>query len=350
MKIWIDARNFSKNEKIFFLEFLKNLKDNNSWDIFNIYWCDLPKINTENINIVPSEKYCNFFAEQTLFLKKLLNDKNDIIFNFDETFPIFYQNKFIKVIFSLKKLFYPDFDNSKLFNKYSFLSTFKNNLKKSNKIICFHNKTKEEINEKLNINEAKIEVIDSFFYKTSKSDSLVNIKSKYLLKWDYIIYNSWIWNSKNLKKFLEAFLDVTKVYNNLNLFIIWNQAAKDIELRENILSLNLTNNVTFIWEINSKELKSYYSQALFLVHPVSYENFALNLSEPLNYNTPILASNLQEISSIFQNEIKYFNPLYKNDISKVILENISKNKKVDYVKILEKYDCKSFVQNLLKTI
>lgn len=350
MKIWIDARNFSKIEKIFFTEFLKNLKDNNSWDIFNIYWCDLPKINTENINIIPSEKYCSFFAEQTLFLKKLLDDKNDIVINFDETFPIFYSKKFVKVIFSLKKLFYPDLDNSKLFNKYSFLSTFKNNLKKSNKIICFHDKTKEEINEKLNISESKIEVIDWFFYKTSKSDSLVNVKSKYLLKWDYIIYNSWIWNSKNLKKFLEAFLDVTKTNPLINLFIIWNQASKDIELRENILNLNLTNNITFVWEINQKELKSYYSQALFLVHPVSYENFALNLSEALNYNTPILASNLQEISSIFQKEIKYFNPLYKNDISKVILENLEKTNKANYTKILEKYNSQSFVKNLLQTI
>lgn len=49
MKIWIDARSFSLKEKKFFIEFIKNLKDYNSWDIFNIYWSDLPKINNPQI-------------------------------------------------------------------------------------------------------------------------------------------------------------------------------------------------------------------------------------------------------------------------------------------------------------
>lgn len=350
MKIWIDARSFSLKEKKFFIEFIKNLKDYNSWDIFNIYWSDLPKINNPQIKIVESKKYINFLSEQTFFLKKLIEDKNDIIINFDETFPIFYNNKIVKIVNSMEKILYPDINNSKFFKKYSFLTTFKINLKKAEKIICFHNKTKEEINEKLNVDENKIYVINSFFYKLKQNESLINIKNKYLLKWDYFIYNSWIWNSKNLKKFLEAFLEVLEINKNLTLFITWNETSKDIELRELIIDLWLTNNIIFTWDLIENEIKSFYNQASFIIHPVIYDAFWISLNQAINYNTKILASKLIEIQSIFWDNIYYFNPLYKNEIKNAILNNLENKKNIDYSKIIEKYNSTDFVKNLLNTL
>jgi hypothetical protein len=88
-----------------------------------------------------------------LFFKKLLNDKNDLVITFNDTFPIFYKKRFVQIITSLEKLLYPTLENSKTFKKHTYQYILKSNLKNSEKIVCFDEKTKKDINEKLNIDE-----------------------------------------------------------------------------------------------------------------------------------------------------------------------------------------------------
>ncbi len=350
MKIWIDARSFSVNEKNFFNEFLKTLKSENTQNVINIYCNWISKINNPNFNIISSKNYVSFWWEQSLFLKRLLKDNNDVVISFEETFPIFYKNRLIQIINSLEQVLYPNIHNAKLFSKYSYLFRKKRNLKHAKKIICYHEKTKKEINEKLNIPENKIEVLKPFFYNSLPSNSLINIKNKHSISWDYLVYNSWVWNSKNIKRLLECLKEINKT-TKLSLIVLWNQASSDIEFREMVINMWLTQNVIFVWEIIDNELWAYYNQSNGLVHPVIYDSFPFCLSEALNYNTPIISSSLEEIESIFGKNIQYFHALSKNDMVQNIWKLLKNEKQSqNYTKILWEYSAKNFVKNLLNII
>jgi hypothetical protein len=98
------------------------------------------------------------FREQTEFLKILKNDNNNLVLFFNHFKPIFYKGQYITFISSLKDIYYMDF--SSYFEKYKYLFLMKKNLKKSYKIICLDQNTKNELIEKFDIKEEGIEVIN----------------------------------------------------------------------------------------------------------------------------------------------------------------------------------------------
>jgi len=103
------------------------------------------------------------------------------LISFEQTFPIFYKSRVIQIIPTLENILFPDLSHTKFFKKYTSLFIIKNSLKKSHKIICFNTQTKNELNEKLNISEEKIEVISPFFPSSPEISSKIDIKTKHCL-------------------------------------------------------------------------------------------------------------------------------------------------------------------------
>jgi hypothetical protein len=154
-----------------------SLKDKTNY--YNIYADSKIKIENENIKIINTEGFKSYFSEQTSFLNRLNKDKNDIVIFFDDNRPIFYNKDSIQIISSLEKILYPNLNYSKFFKKNIYLYTIKSNIKKSKIVVCFDDKTKKDINEKLNIHEKKIKIISGFFSKNMEPTSKIDIKTKH---------------------------------------------------------------------------------------------------------------------------------------------------------------------------
>jgi hypothetical protein len=126
----------------------------------------------------------------TTLFKKLLDAKVDVLINFSSQYPIFYKKNVIQSIFSLESLSYPELNQIKFTEKYKNAFVLKNNLKNATKIITLNQKLKKDLNEKLNIEEEKIEIIPGFFtQKTLEKQVNIDIKAKYVLQNNYIIYD-----------------------------------------------------------------------------------------------------------------------------------------------------------------
>ena len=130
MKIGIDVRNLSIEQKKFSSEFLKYFIEKNEDALVNIY----SVYEFEATRMIKSKSFQGFFGEQVLFLKRLLDDKNDLVITFNDTFPIFYNKRFVQVITSLEKLLYPNIELSKTFKKHTYQTILKTNLKKAEKL------------------------------------------------------------------------------------------------------------------------------------------------------------------------------------------------------------------------
>lgn len=348
MKIWLDFRNFYDKNTFFVNEIIENIK-NDKENIYNIYADIYESFDEPNIKIHLSKKYKNFFWEQISFLNKLKNDQNDIVVFFDDTRPIFYSWKSYQVISSLEKVLYPNLSHTKFLKKYSFLHTIKSNYKNAENLICFDEKTKKDINEKLNIYEWKIKVINWFFTKNKLPTSKIDVKIRHNILWEYIIYDNQIWINKNIKRLLESIKEINKE-EKLNIVFLWNEVSENLETRQIIVNLWIENLCFFAWNIDEKEIWLYYKNSLWVVYPAINDSFPRSLSNAVFFNTNIIASDWDEIKSIFWNKIEYFMPLSTIDMTKKIRELVKKRINNDYSDIKELFNAKNFIIQLNKII
>lgn len=360
MNIWLDLR-FLKKWDIysnFVFKIIQLLIKENTEINYNIY-VDFPfsHINLwkNTKNKIINEKPWSF-KEQTNFLKVLNNNKNDLVIFFNYKKPFWYKKKYILVISDLAEFHYPPIKS--FIQKYFDNFLLNNSTRNANKIICFNQNTKIELNDKLNISEDKIKILTPFYNKKNviKSDPLnMDLNAKYNIKSDYFIYNAWHWNHKNLERLIEIFSNIKKEKSieTLCLIILDDYTVKDVNIRKKIIDSDTSDVIYFIWNINDKEKEIFYKYSKWTIYPVLYESFPFLLEEPLNYNTKILASNLDNIKDIFWDTINYFSPSNNFDMYDKIISLSKAKKRPNYKKIFEEnnlIDCSNKFINLIKGI
>lgn len=299
------------------------------------------------------------FAEQTKFKKILLEDKLSLMIFFNHFKPIFYKKNYILFIWDLKDLFYSNFEN--YIEKYKFLSLMSKNIKNALKIICLDNITKNELVERFNYLESNIFSIDWFFPKNTNYDYIfkddeekdlsVSISTKYNLRNKYFIFSAWDSIEKNYEKLIKVFKRLKEKNYKIDLVFLWSNIWKNINLRNQILSENLQENIHFLGSPSFKEKKLIYKESLWTIFPSLYEAFPFRLTEPLYFDSKILSSNIKKIENIFWENINYFSPISVNSIYNSV-ENFlnSKQKEPYYSEIKQKFTVENTTKQFLEII
>lgn len=290
-----------------------------------------------------------FLSMNTTLFKKLLRSKADILINFSSQYPIFYKKNVIQSIFSLESLSYPELNQIKFSEKYKNAFVLKSNLENATKIITLNEKLKKDLNEKLNIEEEKIEIIPGFFtQKTLEKQVSIDIKAKYVLQNNYIIYDQWVGVSKNIKRFLQAIKEVQKEIP-LHVLFLGNTLSNHLETRQEIISLGIEKKCIFVWHPAENELQSYYSQSIGVFFPHLYDNFPACVETALHFQTPIFISKWYETQLVLWDQAHYFSPLDSSSIQDSLLQANSGVGKIQSKEILKKYDISNFAKHIFDT-
>lgn len=354
IKIWLDLRflkNWDKYSK-FIAILIQHLIHIDTSNIYTLYLSKDIKINfPPSINVKYIEEKPGSFLEQIKFNFLLKKDNNNLMIFFNEKKPLLYKWKYLLFIKDLKELHYKK-EKSTFSEKIEelFLNT---SLKEANKIICFDNQTLNELNEKLNIKENKLEILYPFFTKDKTSDNKIisNIKTKFSIKWEYFIYSWGNWNNKNLSKLVEVINKLNKRKSIVSLVILDQSITEDINFRNDVIEKDIVEKIFFIWETTLEEKKAFYNEAIWTIFPSLYESFPFDLTESITYNSPILSSSIKQIKEIMWDSISYFSPVSIIDIIEAIENFIEKWKKeVDYKEIFEKFNPENSSKELLKII
>jgi hypothetical protein len=350
--IWLDLRLLKNNsiysnfiyELVFFLinetpEYIYNIYINSNFS--NL---DFPK----NTKIIKS-KIKPWSMKDQVFWKKEVKDEEFLIF-FDHKIPVNIKKDYILFIPKLTELHFP-VKQSFLKNTYNNY-LFKESCKNAKEIICFNRKVSEEINDKLNISEENINILPAFFSKYNKKEKLenipVNIKLKYNVSDNFLIYDSGIWIEKNLEKLIDVFIKIKNSNLDISLVILNETTVKDIDFRKKVIENSLTDKIFFIWDTTNLEQDFLYENTLWVIFPFLYNIFPFEMEKALNYNSNILASDLQPINSILWKKVIYFNPNNISDIyNKIIKLEISKN---NYEEIFENNKIDKTYEGLRKVI
>ncbi len=353
MKIWLDLRCAGDNSlySMFVLEIVKELIKSKKYDLvlFTLENLDLTLPNCEVI--IVNEKPWSI-KENFTFKKKIENQNIDLMIFFNEYNPITYKKNYILILKDLKKLFFWPFNNS--LEKHIYLKLLNSNLKNAKKIVCFDKQTLTDLNERLNIEEWKIDIIPWFFpikEQVKKWDiTLLDVKKRHSIDWEYIIYDSNDSRTKNLERILLNLKKTVDNWSNLSLVILSNEACQNLEFRKLVINNDLSKNIYFIWDIvEEKEIIEYYNQSAWVIFPSIYETFPFELNYAMKYETAIISSNLDAIKDIMWDWINYYNSSSNTDTIKT-LSNIKKIWNIDYKKIFENFDEQKYVKELDKII
>ncbi|MFH1833039.1 MAG: glycosyltransferase family 1 protein [Candidatus Levyibacteriota bacterium] len=192
-------------------------------------------------------------------------------------------------------------------------------VKKASKIFAISQASKDDIIKTYGIPKEKI-VVTHLGIKNQKSkiENMDEIKKKYGIEGNYILFVGTLQPRKNIERLIEAFSKIKNQESgikNLELVII----GKKGWLYEDILSapkkFGIEDKVKFLDFVSDNDLPSFYQNAVCFVLPSLYEGFGLPVLEAMQNNCPVIISNVSSLPEAGGDAALYVNPEDVSDIA-----------------------------------
>ena len=200
----------------------------------------------------------------------------------------------------------------------------KKQARKSGKIIAVSNSTKEDLMKIYKINTKKIKVVYSGINSLSSIEysksSISEIKKKYNLPENYILYLGTIEPRKNIIGIIRAFEELKK-YNtkkNYKLVIAGSRGwlCKDVfEVAKNSAVMN---DIIFTGFIDDDDKSILYKLADIFVYPSFYEGFGFPPLEAMQNTTPVITSNFSSLPEAVGDTAITVNPYNIDELARAM--------------------------------
>jgi glycosyltransferase involved in cell wall biosynthesis len=285
--------------------------------------------------------------EQTKLLSYLNEKKFDLVHFIQFNHPIRYRGKFVVTIHDLT-LFGHLYRKNKI-KGFAFQQVMKSAVKNSAKIIAISETTKKAIIENYPVNEKKIALtylgIDPTYDLKIKKCKLKieEVKAKYGIRSDYLLYTGMWKRHKNIVRMLKAFeqysLSVSRnqfsgkqvTDNGLQLVLAGKIDKNEPEVTELVDHINKKALSSRVSESESRDpliltpgfvdeadLSYLYAGAKAYCIPSLSEGFGLPPLEAMAVGTPVISSNVSAMPEILGDAPLYFDPYDEKDMAKAI--------------------------------
>ena len=277
------------------------------------------------------EKYFHRFKETFVNVKsKLVFDylyipfwckKNnfDILFSPKNVIPFLVNSKKVVTIHDLA-YFMPEFNAYLPYDALYMKSMIKNSCKRADVIIAVSENTKKDIVSILGTNEEKIKVIHSGvsneFNIMKNKDILNEVRKKYQLNKEFILFTGGITPRKNVVRLIKAFNQISdKIPHELVLTGArgWNNKKENelIEQNDKIKKLGF---------VPDEDMPILYNLADIFVYPSLYEGFGLPPLEAMACGCPVIASNASSIPEVVGDAGMMIDPYDVSGLAKAMYE------------------------------
>lgn len=239
----------------------------------------------------------------------LAKNKIDVIHDPTNAGPFFFSfpTKRILTIHDLAPLIIPNAYNKRLALYYRYVLPFM--IKTADRVIAVSKNTKNDLVNRLHVNENKIKVIylgvNQEYKPLQKTEE---ITKKYGLTESFILFVGNIAPRKNLLVLLQAFNKLKKRKIKHKLVIAGKKDQKHKQVLKMVNDLNLGGEVIFTGYIPEEDLPSLYNAADLFVYPSLYEGFGLPVLESMACGTPVVASNTSSLPEVVGDAGLLINP------------------------------------------
>lgn len=255
--------------------------------------------------------------------------------------PTHYAPRFspVPTVVSVMDLSYLRFPE--LFNKsdlYQLQSWTAYSVKKATKVLTISNSSKDDIIKAYNVAPEKVVTVYPGIKETVSLEPRVygmnQLKTKYSLSDNFILFVGTLQPRKNISRLIEAF---SRIKNSsfaeasadkagikaLELVII----GKKGWLYEDILAapekFGVEQRVKFLEGVTDEELEIFYEHALCYVLPSLYEGFGLPVLEAMKQGCPVITSNISSLPEAGGDAALYVDPEDVDDIAEKITTLVS---------------------------
>jgi len=280
--------------------------------------------------------------EQIRLYKTVSKISPDVFHAPNINFPFFYKGKMIVTVHDLIMVEKIENENFKRMLKRVILRfLLKHSLSKVSSIITVSNYTKNAVISDFSVDESKINTIYNCIKPARNLNMVDSITS------DYIIYVGNTYGHKNVQFLIDSIEDIGK-----RLVIVGKEDKNVKRLKKIVKKKNLEDLVTFTGFVDDRKLAKLYANAYAFVFPTMREGYGLPGLEAMNFNCPVVCSDIQVLHEVYKEGALFFKvnnleslkeQLKKLEYSKFRTSLIKKGKE-----IAKKYDCNIFISNTLK--
>lgn len=275
--------------------------------------------------IIPNTKLWTIFGLTREMVKK---PKIDVLFSPTHYGPLYAPCPQVISILDLSYKYFPELFTSRdrfqlgLWGSYS--------AKNAAKIITISEASKNDIMKFYGIPDERIVVTplgirEDLGYRT-EDVSMETLKEKYKINKPYILFVGTLQPRKNIERLIEAFSKLRTVNSELSnhqLVIV----GKRGWLYEPILAApekyGVTDSVKFLDSVTDEDISAFYKNAECFVLPSLYEGFGLPVLEAMQYDCPVITSNISSLPEAGGDAAVYCDPESVDDIAQQIKKVLS---------------------------
>jgi glycosyltransferase involved in cell wall biosynthesis len=256
-------------------------------------------------------------------LKKIIEKQNIEVLHVPfKISPIYEIDKPVFVtLHDVQELHFPEFFTSQ--QRLDRALAYKIAIDQSDHIVVSFNHVKKDLIKYFNTDNEKVSVcrlpLKQSWFANENITSLNDLKNKYLLKENFILYPAATWQHKNHIKLLEAVKILADKNIDFQLICTGNKTEHYTYLENFIVENNLENKVKFLGIVPEEDLIGLYSSTKLCVIPTLYEAGSGPLFEAMRYKSPVICSNVTSLPETIMNNDFIFDPIDHEDIANKIL-------------------------------
>jgi len=305
---------------------------------------DIEKFNMPNVTIrrFPFSCYKRFLPlayTELLASSFFMRDKLDLLHIPGGRAPITYKKKIVVTAYDLAKKKFPE-----LFSKKE-IAAFKIKppaFNRSDTVIATSEFARKDLQENFKVDGNKIKVIynsfDEKFFRDANVAEVQEVKNKYRIEGEYILFMNTIKPLNNLSRLIEAFsklrliLKGKKPNSNYKLVLAGKSGWMSDEIHQIAKDFGLKNEVIFPGYIQPKDLNALFAGADVFVSIPIYEEFGAPVLEAMACGVPIVCSNVSSLPEITGGVTQMVDPYDIEGIKNAILKILDDDRLRDEMK------------------
>ncbi len=345
MKIGIDAQTILNPEKgdaagigHYTYQLIKHLLEIDQENEYFLYFNyrardkDIKKFSQSNVKIrrFPFSQYKRYLPlaySETLASAFFLRDNLDILHVPGGRAPLTYKRKLIVTAHNLGIKKFPDLFSKKEQIKFKVKPAA---FKRADMVIASSEAAKNDLKGDFEISDKKIKVIynafDEKFFAGATIDEIQNVKDKYKIDGEYILFMNTIKPLNNLTRLIEAFsklrllLKGKKPNSNYKLVLAGKNGWLSDEIHQIAKDFGLKNEVIFPGYIDPEDLNALFAGADVFVSVPIYEEFGAPVLEAMATGVPVVCSNVSSLDEITSGAVELVDPYDVDGIKCAILK------------------------------
>ncbi|MCJ7829559.1 glycosyltransferase family 4 protein, partial [Patescibacteria group bacterium] len=244
--------------------------------------------------------------------------------------PLFLPAPLVVSIMDLSYLRHPEHFTKKIYWKLKFWTAL--SIKRAKHLLTISQATKNDIMKYYRIGSEKITIgypgYDKSKFKVQSSKFKVDeVKEKYKITGDYILFLSTLKPSKNIEGLLEAFKRLMSHISRITLVIAGKKGWLFEEIFKKVKELGLEDKVVFTDFVEEEDVPLLMAGAKVFVMPSFWEGFGIPVVEAMACGTPVVVSNVGSLPEVIGEGGIVVNPYKPESIADGIKKAIKDGEK-----------------------